>query len=370
MTDTIFASRLYSGSSVLENQLIHIDKGRITSLEPGTALPGMKSVSCIAPGFTDIHINGGSKFHFTKKPDVETVEDIDLSSRGTGTAYTLPSLITSPLDNIFKGIDAVKTYRDKNPHGGVLGMHLEGPFLNPLKRGAHLLEYIKKPSDADLEAIIRKGKDVISLLTIAPECFHPDQIQLLLDSGITISVGHSNATYEESHRAFDQGIQLVTHLYNAMSPFSHRSPGLIGAALDHPSVYAPIILDGAHCDFAAASIAYKMKKDKLFLISDALFIDRKVKDFKWGSFDAFLENDQYMNSEGNLAGAAISLAEGVRNAVYKVGIPLQEAVEMATSRPAQALGIAASYGYISNGYPAVFTIFDDKLETFELLDFS
>lgn len=367
MAAIIFASKIYTGTTVLENHLIHIDNGRISHLEPGIAGPDMKSVSCIAAGFIDVHINGGSEFHFTQKPDVETVADIDRSSRALGTAYTLPSLITSPLNNIFKGIDAVKEYNAKNPGSGALGMHLEGPFLNPVKRGAHLLEYVKKPTDAELEAIIQHGKEVISLITIAPEQFSRAQIQLLLDSGITVSAGHSNATYEEATSAFEQGIQLVTHLYNAMSSFSHRSPGLVGAAFDHPQVYAPIILDGAHCDFAAARIAYKIKKEKLFLISDALFVDRKVKTFKWGQFDAFLKNDQYINSEGTLAGAAICLGEGVRNAVVEVGVPVQEAIEMATIRPAQALGMDQSIGRIAKGYPAIFTVFDDTLAAFSVL---
>lgn len=369
MTDTIFAAKIYTGTTVLQNHILKIVDGKIKNIEPGIATPEAKSVHSIAAGFVDIHINGGRKFHFTDKADQETVIDIALSSRAVGTGYTLPALITSPLENIFKGIDAVRAHMQEYPELGVLGIHLEGPFMNPLKRGAHLLEYIKKPTDAELNAIIKYGKDVISMITIAPELFKSDQIKLLLDSGITVSLGHSNATYEEASKAFAQGVHLVTHLYNAMSSFSHRSPGLVGAAFDHPLVYAPIILDGAHCDFSAASIAYKIKRDKLFLISDALFVDREVKSFKWGLFDAELKNDQYINSDGNLAGAAISLGEGVSNAVKKVGIPLQEAVEMATIRPAIALGIDQSVGRIEKGYPALFTVFDDTLTNFDVLAF-
>jgi len=367
MNEIIFASRVFTGTSVLENQLVRTDKGKITGIEAGIATEGTKTVKYLAPGFIDTHINGGNRFHFTQNAAIAGVEDIDLSCRALGTAYTLPSLITSPMENIFKGIDAVRDYQSKHPGSGVLGMHLEGPYLNPVKRGAHILAHLKSPSTTELKELISYGKDVISLLTIAPELFSTAQIELLLDSGMTISAGHSNATYQEANRAFGIGIRLVTHLYNAMSPLLHRSPGLVGAAFDHPLVYAPIILDGHHCDFAAARIAYKIKKDKLFLISDALFTARKVKHFQWESFDAELKNDQYINSEGNLSGAAISLGEAVYNAVHEVGIPLQEAIEMATIRPAHALGLSASAGQIAIGYPAVFTVFDESLRTFEVL---
>lgn len=368
MKEIIAAAKVFTGTSVLENQLISIENGKIINIETGQPAIATRRVEYLAPGFIDTHINGGNALHFTQNAALEGVKDIDLSCHALGTAYTLPSLITSPKENIFKGIDAVKDYQARYPGSGVLGMHLEGPYLNPLKRGAHIEAYIKKPDTGELKELIAHGKGVLRLLTIAPEMFSSDQIELLLNSGITISAGHSNATYETATAAFELGINLVTHLYNAMSPLLHRSPGLVGAAFDHPSVFAPIILDGHHCDFAAARIAYKIKKDKLFLISDALFTSRKVKSFQWRTFDAQLKNDQYLNSEGNLAGAAISLGEAIYNAVNEVGIPLQEAIEMATIRPAKAIGMEKSVGQIAVGYPALFTAFDESLRKFEVIN--
>ena len=369
MQEKLFAKKVYTGNEILKDQLITVGNGKITSISHAAYSPEIKIVNNLAAGLFDSHINGGEKFYFTQKADEETIDDIYQASFQTGTAYVLPTLITSPQDNILKGIEAIKSYQEKNPDSGVLGMHLEGPFLNPIKRGAHLTEYVRKPTNADLEEIIHYGKDVIRLMTIAPEMFTTDQIQMLLDSGITISAGHSNATYEEAAQAFSQGINLVTHLYNAMSAFGHRQPGLVGATFDNPSVYAPIIIDGVHCDFAAASVAYKIKKDKLFLISDALFLGEKVTEFKWGEFDAYLKDGRYTNSDGNLAGATISLGDAVRNAVQKINIPVQEAIEMATIRPAKALGLSDKIGQIAVGFPAVFTNFDDKLEKFEVLKY-
>jgi N-acetylglucosamine-6-phosphate deacetylase len=367
MEQTIFASKVYTGTTVLENQLISSSNGRIVGIAPGLGTAADLQVQNLSAGFIDTHINGGDNFHFTQESSIRGVRDIEDGALALGTAFTLPSLITSPIENIVQGIQAIADYRDADPDSGVLGMHLEGPYLNPVKRGAHLMKYIKKPDIKELQMLLNAGKTHIRLLTIAPEMFSADQIKLLLDSGITISAGHSNATYEQAAAAFTLGIRLVTHLYNAMSPFQHRSPGLVGAALDHPEVYAPIILDDIHCDFSAASVAYKIKKDKLFLISDALFTGRKVKSFQWESFDARLTGDQYLNSEGNLAGATISLGEAVYNAVNHIGIPLAEAVEMVTVRPAAAIGLGDSLGRIAVGYPARFTSFDDELLHFKVI---
>lgn len=363
----IFAEKVYTGSEILLNQLISVENGTISAIEASSSVPGARNVSNISAGLFDIHINGGERFHFTEKADEETIDDIYKASVAQGTAYVFPTLITSSLENILKGIEATRKYMRNNPRAGVIGMHLEGPFLNPVKRGAHLPEYVRKPTDTELEAIISHGKDVIKLITIAPEMFTTEQIDMLLASGITVSAGHSNATYQEAQSAFNQGVHLVTHLYNAMSAFGHRQPGLVGATFDNASVYAPIIVDGVHCDYAAARIAYQNKRNKLFLISDALFVGEKVTEFKWGEFDAYLRDGQYTNSEGNLAGATISLGDAVRNAVREMGISVQEAIEMATIRPAEAVGMADKIGQLAVGYPAVFTSFDDTLTKFEVI---
>ena len=223
--------------------------------------------------------------------------------------------------------------------------------FNPEKRGGHPREYVQTPKDDGLKELVEQGKDIIKLITIAPEVFRPEQIAMLIDAGITISLGHSNATYPQAKAAFGMGFHLVTDLYNAMSLFVPKSPGAVGAVFDDPDVYAPIILDGLHCDFAAARIAWKLKKDKLFLISDAMFTGGLMKEFQW---------------RGILNGAAISLGDAVRNAVEQVGIPLQEAVEMATIRPAKAIGIDHLVGKVAAGYPARFTVFDQDLRNFQV----
>lgn len=366
----LLAKKLFTDGGVFSNRLIELDASgsTIVSVSEGSSTPeaGIPVFECLSAGFFDIHVNGGRRLHFSKDPDEVTIADIYNSSVDTGTAYVLPTLVTSSWENIMKGIQAMKSYQEHNPDSGVLGMHLEGPYLHPLKRGAHLESLLRKPTDAELAVLIKEGRDIIRLITVAPEIFTTNQLQMLLDSGIKVSAGHSNATYSEAARAFAQGIDLVTHLYNAMSSMNHRQPGIVGAVFDTPSVYAPIIVDGIHCDYAAARIAYKMKRDKLFLISDALFLLGEVREFQWGEFDAVLRNGEYRNAEGNLAGGAISLGDAVRNAVREVGIPLMEAIDMATLRPAKAMGLGRPMGRVAAGYPAVFTVFDDSLSHFQV----
>ena len=366
MQTIIINATVHTGTEVLENQSITIENGVITTLYQKQVNAKIIDLQHkhISAGFIDIHINGGEKYYFTQHPTEETIQDIYESSLKLGTTHVLPTLITSPLENILKGIEATRSFLEKNPTSGVLGMHLEGPFLNLAKRGAHLAQYIRKPTNSELEEIIKYGKGIIKLMTIAAENFTPEQIEMLLESGIKISLGHSNATYKQAKSTYNQGITLCTHLYNAMTQMAHREPGVVGATFDSPDVYAPLILDGFHCDYAAARIAYKIKKDKLFLISDALFVGEKVKQFQWGEFDAYLENGQYRNSEGNLAGAAVSMADCVRNAVQQVGISLEEAIKMATIRPAKALSIDDTIGQIKEGFPAKFVVFDEKLNIF------
>jgi N-acetylglucosamine-6-phosphate deacetylase len=371
MKQAIVHCNIHTGDEIINDGVIIIENGIIQSLQkeiPENSQPVDLQGYNIAAGFIDIQVNGGEQFHFSQFPTEETINDIYESSLKYGTTEVLPCLITSTHENILKGIGAIKNYRTKY-NNGVMGMHLEGPFINPIKRGAHMASQVRKPTNAELEEIIRYGKDVIKVITIAPECFTDEQIDMLMESGIIVSAGHSNMTYQQAQYYFSKGIQLVTHLFNAMTQFGHREPGLVGAALSNERVFTPIILDGVHCDYAAAKLAYKLKKDKFLLISDALFLGRKMKEFKWQSFDAHLVEDTYRNSEGYLAGASISMADAVRNAVLHLDVPVSEAIKMATSRVATAIRMDNRVGRIKVGMPARFVQFSDDLTLIKSLVF-
>ena len=346
MKQAIINATVHTGDEIINNGVIIIENGKILSVQkeiPTDIEQIDLKGNHISAGFIDIQINGGEQYYFSQFPTEETIQDIYNSSLKYGTTHTLPCLVSSSNETIHQGIEAIRNYKAKY-NNGVMGMHLEGPFLNPLKRGAHSINQVRKPTNSELEEIIRYGKDVIKVITIAPECFTDEQLDMLLESGIVISAGHSTMTYKEAQHYFSKGIKLVTHLFNAMTQFGHREPGLVGATFENEAVYAPIILDGAHCDYAAARVAYKLKKDKFFLISDAAFLGRKVANFKWDSFDAHLDNGFYRNEEGNLAGASISMEEAVQNAFNHLDVSADEAIKMATCRVASAINMEDQVG--------------------------
>lgn len=368
MKKAIFNAVFHTGESVETNKVLVVENGTISALEdklPEDAEPIDAQGAVIAPGFFDIQINGGAKYYFTEHPDERTIDDIYTASFRTGTTHVLPCLISSPHETVLKGIEAVKNYMEKHKNG-VVGLHLEGPYLHPGKKGAHVVANLRKPTNTELEEIIKYGKGVVKLITIAPEQFEDDQLLLLMEAGIHLSIGHSTLTAEQTQHYFNKGINLVTHLYNAMTPFTHREPGITGAALVNDNVYTPIILDGKHCDYMAAELAYKIKKDKLFLITDSSFLGREVKSYAWGDFNAHLDHEGfYRNNEGSLAGASISMLDAVENAVNNLGISVEEAFKMASSRVANALPNTGKIGYLKYGYPAAFVRFKNEFKQAE-----
>lgn len=372
MKQAIINTTVHTGDEIITNGVIIIENGTILSVQK--EIPqDIETIDLkgnhIAAGFIDIQINGGERLYFSQTPTEETIQDIYDASLKYGTTHVLPCLISSSHETILQGIEAVRNYMKKHDNG-VIGMHLEGPFLNPLKRGAHSIDQVRKPTNKELEEIIRLGKDVIKVITIAPECFTDEQLNMLIESGIVISIGHSTVTHKEAQVYFSKGIKLVTHLFNAMTQFGHREPGLVGATFEKENVYAPVILDGAHCDYAAAKVAYKLKQDKFFLISDATFLGRKVANFKWDNFDAHLDNGFYRNEDGNLAGATISMLEAVQNAYNHLEVSADEAIKMATSCVASAIGLEDQFGKIKAGFPASFVQFNDDLSEITTFNFS
>lgn len=367
MLTAITNARIFTGESIIETGNVLTEEEKIiavnTEIPAGANVIDLKGGN-LAPGFIDIQINGGSEKYFSQTPDTETLADIYNTCCDYATPFILPTLISSPTEVILEAIDAVREFRKERP--GVLGMHLEGPFLNPSKHGAHDPLIIRKPTNAELEKIVLHGEDVIKVMTIAPEIFTNDQINMLLDSGVVLSAGHSEMTYDQAQYYFDKGIQLVTHLYNAMTQMGHRECGIVGAVFDSDNVFAPIILDGGHCNYAAARIALKQKEDKLFLITDSSFLGRQKKYFDWEGLNIEMTDGFYRDKTGNLAGAAISMPEAVKNVVDHLRASVQEAVEMATSRVARAIKMDDKIGFIKPGFPAKFVLFDDGLSYFRL----
>lgn len=334
---------------LITNHVLHIQNGIIKELSSEISLDE-KSVDLrgayLAPAFVDLQVNGGVKVYFSNTITDEVLEQMYLDHLSVGTVNILPTLVTTSLENILKAIEVVKTYIAKGKPG-VLGLHLEGPFLNMEKRGAHNPKHIRKPTDGELRTILDAGEGIIKMMTIAPEQFTDYQLSLIKEKGVVISAGHSNSTAAFYKKAFDKGIDCVTHLYNAMSPFTGREPGLVGAALDS-DVYAGIIIDGFHCDDTSVKLAYRLKKGRLFLVSDATFIGKE--DLEMDGIQFIHKLGRYVNSEGNLAGSNISMHDAVKHSISKVGIPACDVFKMAAEIPFQLLGLGGRYGKMQAGY--------------------
>lgn len=365
---------IYTGEEVLINKSVIVDGEKIVDVSnyipENVQIIDLKGKS-IAPGLIDIQLNGGYYRYFSETPGMETLSEMEQASRDYATPYFLATLISSPEEVILEAIEVIKNYKAANHR--FLGMHLEGPFLNAQKRGAHHPAIVRLPTDRELKTIIEKGSEVIKVITIAPEIFTDYQLDMLLESGIIISAGHSTMTYEQAQFYFSKGINLVTHLFNAMTQFGHREPGTVGAVFENDKVYAPVIVDGGHINYATLRIARRLKGEKLFLITDSSFLGRKKTRFDWEGFNITMEDGFYRDRFGNLAGAAISMPEAIKNTVLHLGATLQEAIEMGTSRVARAIRMDDKIGFIKKGYPSEsLIVFDDDFEEVRLLnhDFS
>lgn len=263
------------------------------------------------------------------------------------------TMATNSIEKFLAGIEVVKKYWAIGGNG-LLGLHLEGPYINPVKKGAHIEKFIKKPSLQEVTMLLEKGKGVIKMITLAPEQCDKAIIELLQQHNIIVSAGHSNANYNEAINGFFMGIPAATHLFNAMSPLQGREPGMVGAIYDHPDVVSSIVCDGIHVDFASVRISKKIMGERLFFITDA------VSEVLHGEYQHVFKKDRYTLPDGTLSGSALTMLQSVINGVEKVGIPLPEALRMASLYPASLLK-DRSLGSIHPGSRADFVVLDDQL---------
>jgi N-acetylglucosamine-6-phosphate deacetylase len=314
----------------------------------------------LAPAFIDLQIYGGDGKLFSAELDTEAIAaTYRYCLRGGCTQFML-TMATNTIENFLKGIELVKQYWQQGGKG-LLGLHMEGPYLNPAKKGAHILEHIKKPVAHEMGLLLEKGRGVLKMMTIAPEVCDEEIIRMLTDNGIIVSAGHSNATYAEAVKGFDLGIPAATHLFNAMSPFQSREPGMVGAVYNNDTVRSSIVTDGIHVDFVSVRISKKIMGERLFFITDA------VAETSKGEYRHVLNGDHFTLPDGTLSGSALTMMQSVKNGVQHVGISLEEALRMASTYPAQLLRLPVPLGKIEPGYAAEFVLFDDALDVKEVI---
>lgn len=356
--------RIYTGHEILDDHAIVIANGLIERVCPLAELPPeieQRSLNgaAISPGFIDVQLNGCGGVQFNDTPEAVTVETLEIMQKAnekSGCTSYLPTLITSSDDLMKQGIRVMREYQAKYPNQA-LGLHLEGPWLNMVKKGTHNPNYVRKP-DAELVDYLCANADAIVKVTLAPEMAGTDVISKLAAAGIVVSAGHSNATLKEAKAGFRAGITFATHLYNAMPYITGREPGLVGAILDEPDVYCGIIADGMHVDYANIRNAKRLKGDKLCLVTDATApAGANIDQFIFAGKTIYYRNGLCVDENGTLSGSSLTMIEGVRNLVEHCGIALDEVLRMATLYPARAIGVDKRLGGIAPGMVANLTAF-------------
>jgi N-acetylglucosamine-6-phosphate deacetylase len=367
MATALVNGRVLTGHGFAKGLAVLLDETRIVDVAATTDTRVAKSQKfdlgghMLAPGFIDCQVNGGGGAVFNDSPTVETIRRIAEAHRQFGTTGLLPTLISDDTDVTRAAIDAVAAAIEQRV-SGVLGIHLEGPYLSPQRKGIHNAGKFHTPDATDIELVgsLRAGK---TLLTLAPEQVTDVMLKELIARGVVVAAGHTAASYERTRAALDAGLRGFTHLFNAMSPLQSREPGVVGAALEDPASWCGIIVDGHHVHPAALRVALAAKPNgKVFLVTDAMPpVGSTRNSFQLNGETITCGDGICTNAQGVLAGSALDMAAAVRNAVAMLHIPLVEALRMASAYPAAFLGLERSRGHIAAGYAADLVLLDDDV---------
>lgn len=356
-------ARVLLPQGLRDDLAVTIADGRIRSVssEPPE---GAAIVDCggdrLLPGFIDTQVNGGGGVLFNDAPTVETIATMAAAHRRYGTTGMLPTLISDDLSVVEAGIAAVDAAIEQGVPG-ILGIHIEGPFLSYARRGIHDAARLRK---IDREAIhlLGSAKHGRTLVTLAPECVEPGDVAALVEAGVVVAAGHSEADYDTVRRAIGEGLTGFTHLFNAMSPLLNRAPGMTGAALEDDSVTAGLIVDGYHVHPAVIRIALKAKgHERLMLVTDAMALTGTDEDhFLLQGRHIQRDGDRLVDAAGTLAGSTLTMNAAVRNMIAQTGVDLRRAVAMASATPAAFLGLADLTGTIAPGLSADLVLVDKE----------
>jgi len=362
MTKAYCAEKIFTGHQWLTNHCVLTNNGVVTAVVPTVEIPeSMETIyfgaNSLVPAFIDIQVYGAGGKLLSMHPYPYALERLYSHCFSGGAHFCQPTVATNTTKVFYNCIDAVGQYWQQGGKG-ILGLHIEGPWINETKRGAHIKELIYTPTLEQVTNLLQYGKGVIKMITLAPEVCSSEVVSLIQSSGIIVSAGHSNATYLQASTAFNEGIGVATHLFNAMSPLQHRQPGMVGAIMYHSTIMSSIIPDGYHVDFEVIAIAKKVMGERLFIITDA------VTETPNGPYPHQREGDKFV-SNGILSGSAITMIDGVRNCVNKIGIPLHEALRMASLYPAKAIGVNDRLGKIKEGYDTEWLILNNDLDIVE-----
>lgn len=367
----LVGARIFTGEAFLDNHAVIINGDTIESIVPTPNLSdNIQQIplhdGLLAPGFIDLQVNGGGGKFFTHEHSLSTIKTMLDAHRSKGTTSLLPTLISENASTHQQAANSVLTAINAG-FKGVLGLHIEGPFFAKTKRGAHAEKFIRKMEAADFDWLKNLAAQQLTILiTLAPEILQANLIRDLTQQGILVFAGHTDASYEQIQTAIDEGLAGFTHLYNAMSQMTAREPGVVGAALENSQTWCSIILDGHHVHPAAARLTYQLKKDKVFLVSDAMATVGGDKSFTL--YDETISEisgetlPKLVNQSGKLAGSAIGLIDAVKYAHEVLQIGLAESLRMASLYPARCLKLENQLGKIQSGYRADLVHFTDDFQ--------
>jgi len=362
--------RMLTDAGIESGKTLLVRDGRIEAIVGASEVIGPDRTvdlngGLLIPGFIDTQVNGGGGVLFNDDPSVDSIAAIGSAHRRFGTTGFLPTLISDDLHVVARAIDAV---RDAIAQGvpGVLGIHIEGPFLSNERRGVHDSSKLRSLDD-DAVKLLGTPHGGVTMATLAPERTTPAIIRALSDAGVIVSAGHTNATYDELQPALAAGVRGFTHLFNAMSQLTSREPGAVGAALAHAESWVGLIVDGHHVHPEVLKIALRAKqRDRFMLVSDAMpSVGAEVNEFRIQGRLITVEGDRIVDDDGRLAGAHLDMASAVRNTCQMLGLPLADAVRMASRNPAEFLKLGAEMGRIAPGQRANFALVDDEINVLE-----
>lgn len=357
----VAADVVFDGEKKHHDCAVVIEGTQIAALTPRSDLPSSIEVynvpqgAWLAPGFIDIQVNGGGDVLFNADPTPAALAKIAQAHRKFGVTSLLPTLITDSDEAMAAALGAVSAIMPREP--GILGIHLEGPFLSPQKPGVHRREFIRRPQAHHRQMLgaVRAG---VLLVTLAPEETPDGFIAELVAAGAKVSLGHSMATYEETRAAMAEGLTGFTHLFNAMRPLSAREPGPVAAALESPQAYYGLIVDGEHVAPAMLGLAMR-GVGRPMLVSDAMPpVGGTKAEFDLLGARIMVRDGSCRTQEGALAGSSIEMASAVRNCVRLLGLPLERVLRCASRHPAEFLGLGRSLGRLAPGYRADMAAFD------------
>ena len=315
----------------------------------------------LSPGFVDLQVNGGAGILFNEEPTLEGLSEIAAAHIELGSTSILPTLISDELDTIAQGIDAVRSaMRAGVP--GIVGIHIEGPCIDPDRKGIHDEQVFRTMGETELE-LFGSLEDGVTIVTLSPSVVTPTMIEALAAKGVVVSLGHSNASWRDAQNALNAGATMFTHLHNAMSPMTAREPGMVGAALSSDSAWASLIADGTHVHKTVLANTFRARpKEKTVLVSDAMpCVGADIKEFDLFGQKICVKNGICTGSDGTLAGAAICLHDAVRFVRNEGLVSDVQALLMASRFPAEAVGCSSTIGSISLGARADFVRLDDQL---------